>query len=384
MYVETMMASGPFLSTRRRLSRMATVATSLLATRLITGVQAKESGVQQSSGRYAVILSQNTSPTGPCNEAIRVSDAITPHLQHYWPHGDELSLLGQAASKRYGIAPYFIKAWSGSSDPAFRAVVAFTGPMRGLVMADPSWELIFQSAPLTRAPVHKVPLTQDYAHDVKSMRAANPHAGLYFICNPNNPTGTLTPYEDIVWLLKHKPRDAVVLVDEAYIEFSDAESCIPLVEQGHDIIVLRTFSKIYGMAGMRLGFTIGRPDLIERLLPYGFPDSPLFLSMNAVVAGTASLQQNALVPARKKANMLARDETFAFLRDHGVGYIPSDSNCFLLDVRRPGAEFVAAMAQQGIMVGRSWPIWPTRSRITVGSANDMADFRHALSAVMSL
>ena len=378
------MVSHSYFFTRRSLGKATTLATSLLVGRLATSAWAKESGVPQLPTQNTVVLSQNTSPLGPCSQAIRASNAITPHLQHYWPHGDELLLLGQAAAKRYGIAQHFIKAWGGSSDPAFRTVAAFTGPTRGLVVANPSWELIFQSAALTRAPVSQVPLTQQYAHDVRSMLAANPHAGLYFICNPNNPTGTLTPHEDIVWLLTHKPRDAVVLVDEAYIDFSDAESCIPLIEQGHDIIVLRTFSKIYGMAGMRLGFTIGRPDLVEKLLPYGFPDSPLFLPMNAVVAGTESLRTNDLVPSRKKANTEAREETFAFLRDREVGYIPSSSNCFLLDVRRPAAAFATAMAQEEILVGRSWPIWPTRARITVGNAHDMTRFRRALSKVMNL
>ncbi len=378
------MAPHSYLFTRRSLGRVATAATSLFVDSLATSVWAKESDVPQLRTQNTVVLSQNTSPLGPCSQAVRASDAITPHLQHYWPHADELSLLGQAASKRFGVAQHFIKAWCGSSDPAFRTVAAFTGPTRGLVVADPSWELIFQSAALTRAPVFKVPLNHQYGHDVRSMLAADPHAGLYFICNPNNPTGTLTPHEDIVWLLAHKPRDAVVLVDEAYIDFSDAESCMPLVEQGHDIIVLRTFSKIYGMAGMRLGFTIGRPDIVEKLLPYGFPDSPLFLPMNAVAAGTESLRTSDLVPSRKKANTHAREETFAFLREHDVAYIPSSSNCFLLDVRRPAAAFAAAMAQEDILVGRSWPIWPTRVRITVGSVHEMTRFHRALSKVMNL
>ncbi|MBV1834001.1 aminotransferase class I/II-fold pyridoxal phosphate-dependent enzyme [Novacetimonas pomaceti] len=216
------------------------------------------------------------------------------------------------------------------------------------------------------------------------MLAADPHAGLYFICNPNNPTGILTPHEDIVWLLAHKPRDAIVLIDEVYIDFSDAEFCMPLVEQEHDIIVLRTFSKIYGMAGMRLGFTIGRPDLVEKLLPYGFPDSPLFLPMNAVVAGPESLRAGDLVASREKANTEAREETFAFLRERDVAYIPSSSNCSLLDVRRPAAAFAAAMAQEEIPVGRSWPIWPTRARVTVGTAHEMTRFRLDLSKVMNL
>ena len=111
----------------------------------------------------------------------------------------------------------------------------------------------------------KVPLTSTYAHDVKAMLAAAPDAGMFYICTPNNPTGTLTSHSDIEFLLANKPKDSILLVDEAYIHFSDATTALDLVKADKDVIVLRTFSKIYGMAGLRCGFAIARPDLLEKM-----------------------------------------------------------------------------------------------------------------------
>src|SRR5207302_7964906 len=112
------------------------------------------------------------------------------------------------------------------------------------------------------AHVVKVPLTRTYAHDIKAMLAAGSDAGMFYVCTPNNPTGTLTPHSEIEHLLEHKPSGSVVMVDEAYIHFAGAPSTLGLVKAGKDLIVLRTFSKIYGMAGLRCGFAIARPDLL--------------------------------------------------------------------------------------------------------------------------
>lgn len=344
----------------------------------------EEPSVPHPPSPTALVLSQNTSPIGPCSAAISASNSITPHLQHYWPSGDEFTVLYDAAAQRYGISKEYIQAWNGSSEAAFRAVSAFTSPRHGVVVANPTWELIEQSAKAVGVPVHAVPLTEGYNHDVKGMIAAAPSAGLYFICNPNNPTGTTTSREDIFWLLKNKPRESVVLVDEAYQEYSREESVIPWVAEGHNLIVLRSCSKIYGMAGMRIGFSFGRPDLISKLSCFGFPDSNVFLPMNGVVAAAASLREAELVALRAKINSDARRRTFAFLQKYGVEYISSDSNCFLIETRRPASEFATKMRERNIMIGRSWPIWPTKARVTIGTSEEMDRFCSALLHVMEL
>ncbi len=144
-----------------------------------------------------------------------------------------------------------------------------------------------------------------------------------------------------------------------------------------DLIVLRTFSKLYGMAGIRAGAAMARPDLLARLA--GFSSGAL--PSTGLVAAAASLRVATLVPERRKINADIRSETFAFLDKHNFKYVPSVSNKFMLDVRRPGHEFVDAMQRENIWVGRVWPAWPTHVRITVGTREEMAKFQKALLKV---
>ena len=182
------------------------------------------------------------------------------------------------------------------------------------------------------AKISKVPLKADYSHDVKAMIAADPNAGVLYICNPNNPTGTLTSKEDILYALENKPKGAILLVDEAYIHLSDAPNVIDQVAAGKDLIVLRTFSKVYGMAGIRCGFALGRPDLLAKLRPYG--QNPMPITGSA--AANVSLLDPELVPTRKKIIADTRNSTFAFLAANNYKYIPSQSNCFMIDTGRKG------------------------------------------------
>jgi len=228
--------------------------------------------------------------------------------------------------------------------------------------------------------VVKVPLTKTYAHDVKAMIAAAPNAGLFYICNPNNPTGTLTPHSDVEYLVENKPKGSIVMVDEAYIHFCDAPSMLDLVKAGKDVIVLRTFSKTYGMAGLRCGFAVARPDLLEKVTNAAGWN---FMPITAVVAASASLKDPGLVPERKRINAAVRQETFQWLDRNGYAYTPSESNCFLLETKRPGKEVIDAMARQKVFIGRMWPIMPTCVRITVGTREEMEQFQAALQKVMS-
>jgi histidinol-phosphate aminotransferase len=144
--------------------------------------------------------------------------------------------------------------------------------------------------------------------------------------------------------------------------------------------VLRTFSKAYGMAGLRCGFAIGRPDLLEKIRDHSGWN---FMPVTALVAASASLKDPSLVPERKRINASVRQETFEWLGRNGYSYIPSVSNCFLLDTKRPAKQVIDAMAQQHVFIGRIWPIMPTCTRITVGTHDEMERFRTALQKAMS-
>src|SRR5260370_5871887 len=222
-----------------------------------------------------------------------------------------------------GLKAEYLRVFPGSSEPLHYSVLAFTSPSKSYVTADPGYEAGMRAAKISGARIIKTPLTKTYSHDIKAMLAAAPDAGLFYVCTPNNPTGRMTAHSDIEQLLAAKPKGSVVLVDEAYIHFSDGVSVLDLVKADRDVIVLRTFSKIYGMAGIRCGLAIGRPDLLAKLESFsGWSAMPI----TAVAAATASLKHEHLVSERKQSNAAIRQKTFDWLRSHGYSYLPSQSH----------------------------------------------------------
>ncbi len=326
----------------------------------------------------AVMIDSNENPLGPSQPAREAMSAILPLGGRYLDNlTDELI---HTFAQQEGLNPDYVRVFPGSTPPLRFTVVAFTSPQRSYVGADPGYEAGPHGGRGTGARVVKVPLTKTYAHDVKAMIAAAPDAGLFYICNPNNPTGTLTPHTDLEYLVENKPKGSIVAVDEAYIHLCDAPSALDFVKAGKDVVVLRTFSKAYGMAGLRCGFAVARPELLDKIMERSGWN---FMPITALVAASASLKDPSLVPERKRINASIRQETFQWLDRNGYSYIASESNCFLLDTKRPAKQVIDAMAQQNVFIGRIWPIMPTYSRITVGTHEEMEKFQAALQKVMS-
>jgi histidinol-phosphate aminotransferase len=325
----------------------------------------------------AVIIDANENPLGPCSVARAAIAEITGDSGRYsfWLTED----LGKRFAEQQGLKPEYVRAFPGSGEPLHFSVLAFTSTARSYVTADPGYEAGMHAAKISGARVVKTPLTTSYAHDVQAMLAAAPDAGLFYVCTPNNPTGTLTPHADIEYLVEHKPKGSIVLVDEAYIHFSDATTALDLVKADQDVLVLRTFSKIYGMAGLRCGLAIGRPDLIAKISSFSGWNS---LPVTAVAAALTSLDDATVVPERKRINAAVRGETFAWLDRNRYSYVPSVSNCFMLDTKRPAKEVIDAMAARNVFIGRAWPAWPTHVRITVGTKSEMEKFQVAFQEVM--
>lgn len=325
----------------------------------------------------AVLIDANENPLGPCQAARDAMAAILPQGGRY---SDNLTdELVKTFAGIEGLDPEYIHATVGSTPPLALSVLAFTSAEKSYVTADPGFETGMIAAEHAGARVIKVPLTKAYAHDVKAMLSGGQDAGVFYLCNPNNPTGTLTPQADIAYLVANKPKDSVVLIDEAYIHLSQAPSALDLVKGGKDVIVLRTFSKVYGLAGIRCGFIIARPDLADKVLQRGGYN---FMPVTAVVAATTSLKDPNLVPERRRINATIRQQAFDWLTRNGYSFIPSQSNCFLLDTKRPGQEVRDAMAKENVMIGRIWPIMPTYVRITVGTQEEMLKFQAAFQKVM--
>src|SRR5260370_14369097 len=168
-----------------------------------------------------------------------------------------------------GLKPEYVSPFAGSSDPLHRSVVAFTSPAKSFVAGDPGYEAGARAAEYVGAKVIRVPLNKDYSQAVKAMAAADPDAGVIYLCNPNNPTGTLTKRADIDWLVANKPKGSILLLDEAYIHFSGADFASDLVAADKDVIILRSFSKLYGMSGLSARPAPGRPPLPGQPPPRG-------------------------------------------------------------------------------------------------------------------
>ena len=326
----------------------------------------------------AVVIDANENPLGPCQSARDAMAEILPHGNRYQSYlTDDLI---KSYAQLEGVKPEYIRVTVGSTPALSLAVLAFTSPQKSYVTADPSFEIGMMMADRAKARLVKVPLTKTYAHDVRTMLSEAPDGGFFYICNPNNPTGTLTSHSDIEYLVANKPKDAVVMVDEAYIHFTEkTETALDLVKADKDVIVLRTFSKVYGMAGIRCGVTIARPDLLDKILERGGWN---FMPVTAVVAATASLKDAQLVPERRSVNANVRQQTFDWLDRNGYTYIPSESNCFMVDVKRPGRQVQDAMAKQDVFIGRTWPVMPNCVRITVGTEDEMEKFQATFQRVM--
>lgn len=358
---------------------MSAAASAALAMRVVTEPMLAYAARPAAGGFHdGVAIDANENPLGPCASAREAIANIIPQGGRYsfWLT-DELT--DQLAASE-GIKSDYVRVYRGSSEPLHHTVAAFTSPKRSYVTADPGYEAGMMAAKTVQARVVKVPLAKDYSHDVRAMLAAAPDAGVFYVCTPNNPTGTLTSHSDIEYLVENKPKGSVVVVDEAYIHFADATTAIDLVKADKDVVVLRTFSKIYGMAGLRCGAMFARPDLIDNMeIHDGWNAMPI----PALVAATASLKDSQLVPERKRINTEVRTSTFAWLDRNGYSYIASQSNCFMLDTKRPGKEAIDAMAAQHVHVGRIWPVWPTYVRVSVGTASEMEEFQVAFKKVMT-
>ena len=323
----------------------------------------------------AVKIDANENPMGPCPEAIEAATAMVLKGGRYMYSETDTFVETLAAIE--GVKKEYIRAFAGSSAPLHHAVLALTSADRPLVVAEPGYEAAGVAASANGAKTISVPLTKTFAHDVKAMAAASSAAGVIYICNPNNPTGTLTPREDLEWLIENKPADCIVLLDEAYIHFAGEPTCADLVAKDKDLIILRTFSKIYGMAGLRAGVAMARPDLLKQIGKYHAGALP----SAAMAAATASLKSVDMVPERRKTIADIRDSCTSFLKAHGFNCIPSVSNKFMVDVKRPATEIVQALRKEKVYIGRVWPVWPTFCRVSVGTREEMEIFKAAFLKV---
>ncbi|MGA3190473.1 MAG: pyridoxal phosphate-dependent aminotransferase [Bryobacteraceae bacterium] len=325
----------------------------------------------------AVKIDANENPMGPCPEALEAIHKAAANGGRYMYQ--ETFDMAETLAEQEGVKSTYVKPYAGSSAPLHQAVLAFCSPTKPFVMADPGYEQGAGAAKFLGAKTIRVPLMKDYSHDVRAMVAASPDAGLIYICNPNNPTGSITKKSDIEWAVANKPKGSVIMVDEAYIHIAGVSPCSDMVAADKDVIILRTFSKIYGMAGIRAGAAIGRPDLLDKVGAF----SAGALPTTGMVAANASLKVKTLVPERREKIKIIREDTLAFLDKKGFKVVPSVSNKFMVDTKRPADDVIMAMRKENVYIGRKWPVWPTYVRVTVGTQDEMNKFKTAFLKVMA-
>jgi histidinol-phosphate aminotransferase len=328
-----------------------------------------------------VRLSANENPYGPSPKALQ---AITESFGLACRYPDEHNnILIEKLAKLNNVNRDQVLLGDGSSEILKLCAETFTGKERGkLVAADPTFEAILEQASVNRAEVVKVPLNATFAHDLPKMLAAA-KGGLIYVCNPNNPTASITPKDELRDFIAKTPRETMILVDEAYFHYADSpeyESVIPLVKDHPNLIVARTFSKIYGMAGLRCGYCVAQPATIKRMRPHQMWDS---VNCMALAAATASLDDPDQVPNGQRLNSEAKQFTTSELDRMGYKSIPSQANFIMFDCKRPVVPIIKAMKERNVQVGRLFPALPNYMRLTIGKKSEMKTFVSAFRRVIA-
>jgi histidinol-phosphate aminotransferase len=338
-----------------------------------------EASLSRGEAKDLVQLNSNENPYGP---SAKARAALSTAVPSRYPDADEDEMT-LALARYHGVAPERIVLGCGSSEVLRLCDAAFLGPGRTVVAAEPTFEAVLLYARVTTAEPIKLPLTADFRHDLKGMaRACDARTGLVYVCNPNNPTGTIVDGSQLESFLGQVPPSAIVLVDEAYhhfVEDSSYRSVIGLVDRFPNLVVTRTFSKIYGLAGMRLGYGVASEAHARTLRAHA-----AFANTNAAVlaAGRVSLEDESHVAEQRARLNGTRRRLTAALEKDGRRYIPSEANFLMIDVGGDVEPVIKTFAAHGILVGRRFAAMPTWLRITVGTDQEMDAFLAALRQIV--
>ncbi|HTF19094.1 MAG TPA: histidinol-phosphate transaminase [Chryseolinea sp.] len=328
-------------------------------------------------------LTSNENPFGPSKNTIAAIAEAAAKGNRY-PMDASKKMIETLAAKE-GVVPEQILIAPGSSD--LLETTAFMLCARGgnVISADPSYMSLVKSATALGATWKNIPLRSDYAHDLEAMeKAIDVDTKLVYICNPNNPTGTLTPIEGLREFCKRVSPAVPVFVDEAYLELlddHDKQSTVGLIQQGYDIIVCRTFSKIHGMAGLRMGYAVAKKERIESLQGAGRPG--MGLSITTLEGAMASLADIDFQNYSRTNNKINRDYTMQELKKANLQPIPSFTNFILFPIEMPTRVLVDAMMKMGVGM-RGFDInGKPFGRVSIGTMEEMKLFSKCLAETLS-
>jgi histidinol-phosphate aminotransferase len=327
-----------------------------------------------------IVLSSNENPLGPGKTVMdAVQKAFGPNGAAPGRYSGAVGALTEAIAKKHNVTPQHVLLGCGSTQILRTVTHVFTSRTRPMVGTIPTYEECAGYADMMGHPVRAVPLDADFKMDLDRLLAASRGSGLVFFCNPSNPTATYTgarASRDFFARVTRNSPDTTILVDEAYFDYvtdPDHETHIPIAVEDPRIIVARTFSKAYGMAGLRLGYAVGHPETIAKMSAWEGASGSGFLNVLALNAGIAAINQDpSFITNERARNKEARDFTMKWFADRGMKPADSQANFMFVNIGRPVKEFREACLAKGVRVARDFPPFEkSHCRISFGTMAEM-------------
>jgi histidinol-phosphate aminotransferase len=352
----------------------------------VAGQNGQQPGPRQRTGveeydAYAK-LANNENPYGPPDSVMKaMTDAFKYANRYGYPDGG----ITEEIAKHHGVKPENVILAAGSGEILDVVGSAFASGKK-VVGVEPSYSQVYAHVTSVKGAAITLPLTSDFRQDMNAIiRATKKHyreVGFVYLCNPNNPTGVVVTKQEVKQLLDGLPEDMPVLIDEAYHHFVDDPNyatSIPYVLEGRPVIIARTFSKIAALAGMRLGYAVAPRELIQQMRPFSTG------TINAIVkwGGVAALKDTESQAKVKKVTIDLRKKTTSELQSMGYAVIPSETNFFMVHIKRPVVPVIEEFRKKGVLVGRPFPPMTEHLRVSIGTADEMKRFMVAFKDVMA-
>jgi histidinol-phosphate aminotransferase len=326
-------------------------------------------------------LANNENPWGPYESVMEAMTGAFKYGNRYgYPDGG----ITEAIAEHHGVKPENILLGAGSGEILEVVGLTFLRDGKKVVGVEPSYSQVYQHATNIRSDAIRIPLLADHRQDMPAMiRTTRRHhrdVGFVYLCNPNNPTGRIVPAAEVRQLLDGIPEDVPVLIDEAYhhyVEDPAYATSIPHVIEGRPVIVARTFSKIAGLAGMRLGYAVAPASFVQMMRPWSTG------TINAIVkwGGVAALKDTAAQERVRRMTLDLRKKAVADLAALGYPSIPSETNFFMVHIKRPVQPVIEEFRKKGVLVGRPFPPMTDYLRVSVGTEDEMRRFAVAFKEV---
>jgi histidinol-phosphate aminotransferase len=329
-------------------------------------------------------LLANENPWGPSKKAIAaIAESASKGNRYVYNSAVEMM---ETLAKKEGVNPNQVLVAAGSTDILEKTAFALCMNGGNVVSADPSYLSLVKTAQAIGATWKNIALRSDYAHDLDAMeKAIDENTRLVYICNPNNPTGTMTPASEIKAFIKKVNSRVPIFIDEAYMELldnPDAETAVGMINEGYDVIIARTFSKIHGMAGLRVGYMVAKPErvtMIQKLVR-----TEMGLSVTSVTGALASLKDISFQEFTRKNNKQNREYVFEELKKMGFSPIPSSTNFILFPIQMPMKELVDKMLERSVGI-RGYEIdGKPYGRVSIGTMDELKLFVKSLAAVKNI